>query len=205
MAGMVRRGLSWLGLGDEEDYDDFEEYNDYDPLGEEPAPRVDLTRESRRPMRAVSDEGLDEPAPRVESDNDGWDEDAGGVRMIPAENVPRQRAYPSNAGTAEQIRPRSSVVRPLPNPVSKPRVVTPASFNDAQEVGDLFKSGQPVIMNVEGLDRDLRRRLLDFASGVSYGLGGKVERVAPQVYLLTPEEVELSAEAREEAVGHYER
>ncbi len=74
--------------------------------------------------------------------------------------------------------------------------MSPSSFNDAQEVGDLFKSNQPVIINLTGLERDVARRLLDFSSGVAYGLGGTVERVASHVYLLTPADVEIAADDR---------
>ena len=75
----------------------------------------------------------------------------------------------------------------------KPYAVSPEAFNDAQEIGDRFKSGQPVIVNLQAVDRDLRRRLVDFSSGLCYAMGGKMDRVADQVYLLTPAEVEVSA------------
>jgi cell division inhibitor SepF len=70
----------------------------------------------------------------------------------------------------------------------------PRSFNEAQEVADLIKGSAPVIMNLQEADRDLSRRLIDFASGLCYGLGGSMERVANSVYLLTPTDVEVSAE-----------
>jgi cell division inhibitor SepF len=72
----------------------------------------------------------------------------------------------------------------------------PTSFNQAQDVADRYKGSQPVIMNLQGADRDLSRRLIDFASGLCYGLGGQMERVANQVYLLTPTNVEVSPEER---------
>jgi cell division inhibitor SepF len=100
---------------------------------------------------------------------------------------------------AVTLRPqRSSVVRPVPGPIvsAKPQTVTPHSFNEAQEVADKFKDGQPVIMNLQTLDRDLSRRLIDFASGLCYGLAGQMEKVAHQVYLLTPSNVEVSAEEK---------
>ena len=71
--------------------------------------------------------------------------------------------------------------------------MSPTTFNDAQSIGDRFKAGQAVIVNLQGADRDLRRRLVDFASGLCYALGGKMDRVADQVYLLTPADVEVSA------------
>ena len=81
-------------------------------------------------------------------------------------------------------------------PNAKPHVVMPTSFNQAQELADKYKGSQPVIMNLQGADRDLSRRLIDFASGLCYGLGGHMEKVANQVYLLTPSNVEVSAEDR---------
>ncbi|MDZ7734057.1 MAG: cell division protein SepF [Acidimicrobiia bacterium] len=89
------------------------------------------------------------------------------------------------------------MVRPVPvAPNAKPFVVSPSSFNHAQEVADKFKANQPVIVNLQGVSRELSRRLIDFSSGLCYGLGGQMERVAGQVYLLTPSNVEVSAEER---------
>ena len=100
----------------------------------------------------------------------------------------------SRSGTAPTAG-RGAVVRPLPIPVTaKPHVVQPASFNAAQEVADTFKGNVPVIMNLQEVDKELSRRLIDFASGLCYGLGGAMERVANSVYLLTPSDVEVSAE-----------
>ena len=79
---------------------------------------------------------------------------------------------------------------------AKPYVVSPGSFNDAQEVADKYKGNVPVIMNLQDVDRDLSRRLIDFASGLCYGVGGTMEKVAHQVYLLTPSNVEVSPEER---------
>jgi cell division inhibitor SepF len=76
-------------------------------------------------------------------------------------------------------------------------VVEPRGFNDAQEVGDRLKANQPVILNLQGLERDLQRRLIDFSSGLAYALGGSMSRVADQVFLLTPSNVEVSQEEKE--------
>jgi cell division inhibitor SepF len=75
-------------------------------------------------------------------------------------------------------------------------VVAPTGFNDAQEIGDKLKASQPVIVNLQGVNRDLSRRLIDFSSGLTYGLGGQMERVAEQVFLLTPSNVEVPAEEK---------
>ena len=73
----------------------------------------------------------------------------------------------------------------------------PAGFNDAQEVGDRLKNGQPVILNLQGVDRDLQRRLIDFSSGLAYALSGTMSKAADQVFLLTPSNVEVSDEEKE--------
>lgn len=89
--------------------------------------------------------------------------------------------------------------RPVVRPVAanaKPSVIAPRSFNHAQEVADRFKASQPVILNLQGVEKELSRRLLDFCSGICYALGGHMEKVAARVYLLTPSNVEVSAEER---------
>jgi len=68
----------------------------------------------------------------------------------------------------------------------EPHTVRPRRFDQAQEVADKFKDGQPVIMNLEGTERDVARRLIDFASGICYSLDGTMEKVATGVYLLKP-------------------
>jgi len=77
----------------------------------------------------------------------------------------------------------------------------PKRFNEAREVADRFKEGTAVIMNLQSTDDTIARRLVDFASGLVYGLDGKIELVANRVYLLTPANVEVSAEERERIAG----
>ena len=75
-------------------------------------------------------------------------------------------------------------------------LVIPKSFNDAQDVADKFKDSIPVIINLQGSDNDLSKRLIDFASGLTYALDGGMQRIADKVFLLTPRDVEVSAEER---------
>jgi cell division inhibitor SepF len=75
-------------------------------------------------------------------------------------------------------------------------LVIPKSFNDAQDVADKFKDAIPVIINLQGSDADLSKRLIDFASGLTYALDGGMQRIADKVFLLTPRNVEVSAEER---------
>jgi cell division inhibitor SepF len=74
--------------------------------------------------------------------------------------------------------------------------VAPKSFNDVQDVADKFKEAIPVIINLQGTDTDLSKRLIDFSSGLTYALDGGMQRIADKVFLLTPRNVEVSAEER---------
>jgi cell division inhibitor SepF len=79
-------------------------------------------------------------------------------------------------------------------------LVLPRSFNDAQQIADRFKDSVPVILNLQNADTELSKRLIDFASGLTYALDGSMQRVADKVFLLTPRNVQVSAEERARAL-----
>ena len=97
-------------------------------------------------------------------------------------------------------RSRTRVLRPVGNGRAGEQVrvhlVIPKNFNDAQQIADKFKDSVPVILNLQGADADLSKRLIDFASGLTYALDGGMQRIAEKVFLLTPRNVEVSAEER---------
>jgi cell division inhibitor SepF len=118
--------------------------------------------------------------------------------------------------TVRRMRPQSvsdlsadaeGVVRTIATPRAAPAGPTtihksePKRFNEARDVADRFKSGAAVIMNLQGTEDATARRLVDFASGLVYGLDGKIELIANRVYLLSPADVEVSAEDREKLAG----
>ena len=84
----------------------------------------------------------------------------------------------------------------------KVHLVVPRSFNDAQSIADKFKDSVPVIVNLQSADAELSKRLIDFSSGLTYALGGSMQRVADKVFLLTPRNVEVSAEERARLIDH---
>jgi cell division inhibitor SepF len=84
-----------------------------------------------------------------------------------------------------------------PQPLGQVHIVAPHAYDDAKEIGDKLKSAVPVIMNLQGIEDDTFKRLTAFASGLAYGLGGEVQRLAPRMYLITPANVEVSAEDRQ--------
>jgi len=91
---------------------------------------------------------------------------------------------------------RSTNVMPGPGMQSVPQVkmqiVEPRTFAEAQAIADKFKQGVPVIMNLTMSDQDLAKRLLDFASGLTYGLNGGLQKVSEKVFMLTPANVDVS-------------
>jgi cell division inhibitor SepF len=98
-------------------------------------------------------------------------------------------------------RERTSRLRSVSSPApAKVHLVAPRAFNDAKQIADRFKAQIPVIINLQSADTELSKRLIDFASGLTYALDGSMQRVADKVFLLTPRDVELSAEERARAM-----
>ena len=181
MATMWRRAMTYLGLGPDEEYED---YDDLEPAREPVADRARSNARTAVPSRRV-------PEPEPEPSDVAY---VGSVRRLEAQPL---EPTPGIGAVMPASQKRAPVVRAIPNSMSaKPHVVSPSSFNEAQEVADKYKGNVPVIMNLQDVDRDLSRRLIDFASGLCYGVGGSMEKVAHQVYLLTPSNVEVSPEER---------
>ena len=189
MASFLKKTMLYLGLGPDDEYDLYDDGPDPVPDGRDHAERRDqvatVTRVAPRTQQAGTD-GLGAVRP-IRVGAGGSSSIMGAAAMGLADPV----------GARPMPRAGSSVVRPIPREAHvKPHSITPISFNDAQQIADWFKYPQPVIINLEAADRDLRRRLIDFCSGLCYGLGGQMERVADHVYLLTPTNVVVSAEDR---------
>lgn len=223
MASFLKRAQLYLGLGPDDEYEEYDDYGDYDerPAAREayeevapPAP-VRVARPAppaqprpdppvtRRP--AVVPTRTSRPAPPPPPPSRATREVAAVRPARPAPPPPE----PVHDGSAVRTLPPNNrggdVAPPPPKPKPvvraiatnpKPSVIAPRSFNHAQEVADRFKASQPVIVNLQGVEKELSRRLLDFCSGICYALGGHMEKVAARVYLLTPSNVEVSAEDR---------
>jgi len=173
--------MTYLGLGPDEEYD---EYDEVEPI------RDNMPNQPRSAMPAPTRGGP--PMRPREPEYDPTDVAyVGSVRRLQPQPVEAQPGI----GNVTPVSQRSPVVRAIPT-TAKPYVVAPTSFNEAQDVADKYKGQVPVIINLQNVDRDLSRRLIDFASGLCYGLGGSMDKVAHQVYLLTPANVELAPEER---------
>lgn len=104
---------------------------------------------------------------------------------------------PARGGDHSTGQSQPSHLRPVPDQrPTRVSVVEPASFNDAQSLADRYKRQQPVILNLQNVDGDLSRRMVDFCSGLTYAMDGNIQSVANRVFLLTPRDVEVSAEER---------
>jgi cell division inhibitor SepF len=102
--------------------------------------------------------------------------------------------------TRANLRPVGGSATKARNGSVKLHLVIPKSFNDAQQVADKFKDDIPVVLNLQSTDTDLSKRLIDFASGLTYALDGGMQRVADRVFMLTPRNVEISAEERAQLI-----
>jgi cell division inhibitor SepF len=90
-----------------------------------------------------------------------------------------------------------AVVRPIPSPApGKVHFIEPTGFNDAEEIGEKFKADIPVIVNLQAMEGETAKRLIDFAAGLIFALDGRIQKVAEKVFLLTPRNVEVTAEER---------
>lgn len=186
---MLKKALIYLGLGPDEEYEQYDEFAPADATAEVDRPAVRAVADAA-PARPTS--STVRPVPTTSQPST--------VRVVPIENPaatvvdgPSTAAPGARSGGPSTV-DGASAIRIVESAPTKPHAVTPTSFNEAQSIGDRFKAGQPVIVNLQGVERDLRRRLVDFASGLCYALGGKMDRVADQVYLLTPADVEVSSD-----------
>jgi cell division inhibitor SepF len=162
------KALVYFGMADEP-YDDDDDYDD------EP---------DRRDRRAAAD------------DLERSYRERPNVRRL----GPRRREAEFDDIFADEPRTisRPPIMRPVENRPQPAEVhlVVPKSFNDAQSIADRFKESTPVILNLQSADADLSKRLIDFSSGLTYALDGTMQRVADKVFLLTPRNVDVSAEER---------
>ena len=168
------RTLVYFGIAEEDDYWDEDGYATNEELERTYNDRPNIRRLPPRGRGGGYDDWTDS------------DTAAGQVEV----------AVPAPRSAREQAAPPVHAASRRPGPNVKVHLVLPRSFNDAQQIADRFKDGIPVILNLQSAEQDLSKRLIDFASGLTYALNGGMQRVADKVFLLTPRNVEVSAEER---------
>ncbi len=170
---MWNRTLAYFGIAEEDDWDeDGLTTNEELERGYQARDRNNVRRLPRRA----------DPADWSESDDEA-------AVARPRGGRSRPRSVDSGRGGSSRV-----------DSSQKVHLVLPRSFNDAQQIADRFKDSVPVILNLQNADNELSKRLIDFASGLTYALDGSMQRVADKVFLLTPRNVELSAEERARAL-----
>jgi cell division inhibitor SepF len=87
--------------------------------------------------------------------------------------------------------------------MSRIMTVHPRTYNEARLVGEQFREGVPVIMNLSDMEDVDAKRLVDFAAGLIFGLRGSIERVTSKVFLLSPHDVTVAAEDKERIAGGF--
>ena len=146
----------------------------------------------------------DDPEPEPEAELEDRYRDRPNVRRLQSSR--RRRDEFDDIFADEPPRPSSRetrVLRPVQNGGrggAQVHLVIPKSFNDAQQVADKFKDSIPVVLNLQGVENDLSKRLIDFASGLTYALDGGMQRIADKVFMLTPRNVQISAEERAQLI-----
>jgi cell division inhibitor SepF len=171
------RTLVYFGIAEEDDdWEDEDGYAAEESLEQSYRERPNVRRLTPRRRQSEFDDWTDsEP-----------DQPTSRVAAVRPSRAERERG--------REVRPH---IEAVPNPSSvKVHLVLPRSFNDAQQIADRYKQGIPVILNLQSADTELSKRLIDFASGLTYALNGGMQRVADKVFLLTPRNVEVSAEQR---------
>lgn len=167
---------AWFGFGvDDDDYYDEEE------------------EENHRQRGGANSSHNSEPGPAVRRLGRTERSSAFGTSLgdlFGSEGPNRERYGNGGGGQPAHLR---AVPDQRPTKVS---VLEPSSFNDAQALADRFKRQQPVILNLQSVDGDLSRRMVDFCAGLTYAMDGNIQTVANRVFLLTPQNVEVSAEER---------
>jgi len=159
--------MDYLGLGEDEAYEDYDDYEHAERSGAMGRPQDPRRLEYDDPSRPIHRQ----VTPR---DSD----------PLP----PRRTVFDDSSVQPRPVAPRQgSSVRTLGGPgQGEPHTVKAIRFNDIQEVANRFRDGHPVILNTEGCEDEVARRMIDFSSGLCYALHGKIEKVARGVYLLKP-------------------
>jgi cell division inhibitor SepF len=185
-----RRSLEYFGLV-EGDYIEEGEYAEEDTGSE-----LALEETAVAPRESGAVRSLPPRGGREEDIDDIFGEEEPPPRRRRMRAVEEEEPAPRRRRAAEPVAEPEPMPRGNGGSFGSMHVVTPRSFNDAQQVADEFKRSKPVIINLQSTDRELSKRLIDFCSGMTYALGGGMQRVANGIFLLTPHNVEVSAEEK---------
>ncbi|GAA1718982.1 cell division protein SepF [Propioniferax innocua] len=188
--GSLKNAAAWLGLVADDRYDDYDE------------------DDRRRRDGRHDDELEDEYTEDVELTEGVGAEDSAEVHEIdrrrgdrPATRRPGETSARGGVARTESTRDPE----PEPSVADLSRIITvcPRTYNEARTIGEHFRDGVPVIMNLSEMEDTDAKRLVDFAAGLIFGLHGRIERVTNKVFLLSPKNVTVTAEDKERIAGGF--
>jgi cell division inhibitor SepF len=165
----LRKVLVYFGLAEDREYYDDDEFDIHEPERE-----LESRYQERPNVRRLQSKRR-----RDEIDDIFGDDTSSHARTTPLRAVGGTSSRPANGRGELRV-----------------HFVVPKTYNDAQDLADKFKESIPVILNLQTADPTLSVRLIDFASGLTYALDGGMQRIADKVFMLTPRNVEVSAEER---------
>jgi cell division inhibitor SepF len=211
----LRKAGVWLGLVEEDDqyddrYHDGGGYRERDRdrdrdrdsgyrYADEFTDEDDDVEEAPAPPRARQERSgrLERAAARLDLERDDHDRPERQERASVRSIVPPRAAEPSGYSTRDNV-------ALAPHPQVHQRVeedqryqittLHPTTYREARTIGEHFRDGVPVIINLTEMDESDARRLVDFAAGLAFGLRGTIERVTNRVFLLSPANVQVTAE-----------
>lgn len=169
---------AWLGLVADDRYDDYDEPGKVDRIDDERSEDEELTEgvetENSAEIRHIESRRRAREHPELREDRDGS----------------RDESRDENKKKEPKVAQFADVVP-----------VRPRTYNDARTIGEHFRDGAPVTMDLAAMDSADAKRLVDFAAGLIFGLHGRIERVTNKVFLLTPKNVTVSDEAKKAIAG----
>src|SRR3954449_4900869 len=205
MAGGMRRMAVYLGLVEDE-ADRYDRYDDYDGDDRYGAGYDADYEPEPEPKRSEAYE----PAPRpratgshsMHAETDVHDL-AAGRESRARHSVSRSSLGHATEGSLATVPRTAPAPAPALSALDRITTIHPRSYNDAKQIGESFRGGVPVIMNLTDMDDADAKRLVDFAAGLIFGLRGTIERVTSKVFLLSPANVSVSAEDKERIAGGF--
>jgi len=181
MAGAMRKMAVYLGLVEDTPDEPYDEYDDYE-----------AARRSSRDARNVR--GYDDRSDAASDDRYS----SRSVRPIPdtrAVRTFRSDAPAPSRPTSAPAPDRRPAYAPAPD-LTRIETIHPRSYNDARRIGEQYREGVPVIMNLSELEDSDAKRIIDFAAGLVFGMRGSIERITNKVFLLSPVNVDAGDAAR---------
>ncbi len=174
MAGRLDKFMNFLKLTDEDDYDEDEFYDDYDDDYDD----KELKREEKRIQREQKREEKKGTSYSHKDYGSDYDE--------PVSFNARKSSPRTSAGKVVPIHPASSDV--------EVNIVKPANFGESQQICQILLDGQPVVVNLEGMDLVEAQRIMDFISGCIYSIAGNMRSVSRFIFIFSPKNIDISGD-----------